>query len=91
MQINKEENKIEIPLAYQIIVDRLEGSACQGEIELGHARRILRKHFRIPHTKVTSIFGELREMKLIIIENHNLVRINIEEIKWEREILEGKV
>ncbi|KKM60959.1 hypothetical protein LCGC14_1536600 [marine sediment metagenome] len=82
---------MEIPLVYQIIVDRLEGSAYKGEIELGHARRILRKHFRIPHTKVTSVFSELRDMELIIIENHNLIKINVEVITWEREILNGKV
>ena len=82
---------MEVPLAYQIIVDRLEGSAYNGELELGHARRILRKHFRIPRTKVTSIFGELRDMNLICIESHKIIRINVEVITWEREILNGKV
>ena len=82
---------MEIPLAYQIIVDRLEGSAYKGELGLGHAHRILRKHFRIPKTKVTSIFGELRDMNLICIINLRTVRINVEDITWDREILEGKV
>ncbi len=56
---------MKIPIPYQVIIERLERQAFKGVLSKGAANQVMSYIFRMPKDRLTAIFKEMTELKLI--------------------------
>lgn len=72
---------MKIPVVYQVIVEKIEVLSFKGRIDTGEVRKTLRKVFRMPRQKITTILKEMQDLDLIKFETekggrHILIKKN---------------
>jgi len=70
-----------IPIVYQVIIEKLYSVSFKGEIGKGKARDIMRAMFRIPRKAVDNVFTEMRDMGLLEFKGPMYLQINGEMFK----------
>lgn len=77
-------NKISIP--YKVIIKKMYLNSHDGKLPLAVAKRILTYRFRMPRQSLTSIFSEMKKMKLIEIEKQRYVVLLLDKKYFLEEI-----
>ena len=64
-----------IPVPYQVILERLNGVTLDGEIEVGEFRRLVCISFRVSNKIINKIMIEMKDLGLIEYKSNRLIII----------------
>lgn len=70
-----EDDKIEIPIVYQLFLKRLHKESFKGRIDLKRAKRILTYYYRVPKNMAREVLNEFEQAKWIEFENYMTILI----------------